>query len=65
MRAHDPFHLGLLAVTVVLLGVSVALAAAGASVAVCLVVLTLAPAVTVVGYEVIGHRHMAAQLERL
>jgi hypothetical protein len=28
-------------------------------------VLTLAPAVTVVGYETLGHRHMAQALERL
>ena len=35
------------------------------SMAVCLVVLTLAPAVTVVGYETIGHRHMADAIERL
>ena len=44
---------------------SVVLAAAGASVAVCLLVLTLAPAVTVVGYETLGHRHMADALEQL
>ena len=44
---------------------SVVLAAVGVSVAACLVVLALAPAVTVVGYEVLGHRHMAEALERL
>ena len=44
---------------------SVVLAAAGVSVAVCLLVLALAPAVTVVGYETLGHRHMAEALERL
>jgi hypothetical protein len=31
----------------------------------CLLVLTLAPIVTVVGYETLGHRHVAAALERL
>jgi hypothetical protein len=41
------------------------LAAAGASIATCLVVLALAPAVTVVGYETLGHRHLADALERL
>jgi hypothetical protein len=30
-----------------------------------LVVLMLAPMVTVVGYETIGHRHMAAALDRV
>jgi hypothetical protein len=34
-------------------------AAAGVSVAVCLVILTLAPTVTVVAYEVLGYRHQA------
>ena len=33
--------------------------------AVCLLVLTLAPVVTVVGYETLGHRHMADALQRL
>jgi low temperature requirement protein LtrA len=65
MRAQDPFHLALIAGTAALLILSVVLAAAGASMAVCLVVLTLAPAVTVVGYEMIGHRHIADALDRL
>jgi hypothetical protein len=29
------------------------------------VVLTAAPAVTIVGYETLGHRHMAEAMERL
>jgi low temperature requirement protein LtrA len=65
MHTADPFHLGLLAVTAGFLVASVALAAAGASVEVCLLVLALAPATTVVGYERIGHSHLAAALERL
>jgi low temperature requirement protein LtrA len=64
-RTQDPFHLGLLAGTAAILVASVVLAAAGASVAACLVVLALAPAVTVVGYELLGHRHMADALEHL
>jgi hypothetical protein len=32
--------------------------------ALCLLVLTTAPAVTVVGYELVGHRHRAAMLAR-
>jgi low temperature requirement protein LtrA len=64
MRAYDPFHVALVAGTTALLVLSVALAAAGVSVAACLVVLALAPAVTVVGYEVLGHRHIAEMLER-
>jgi low temperature requirement protein LtrA len=65
MREHDPFHLGLLAATAAILGLSVVLAVAGVAMPVCLVVLALAPVVTVVGYETRGHRHMAAALERL
>ena len=44
---------------------AVVLATAGASMTVCLLVLMLAPVVTVVGYETLGHRHVAAALERL
>jgi low temperature requirement protein LtrA len=65
MREHDPFHLGLLAATAAVVVLSIVLAAAGVDMAVCLLVLTLAPAVTVVGYETLGHRHMAQALERL
>ena len=65
IHTADPFHLGLLAGTAALVGLSVGLAAAGASVAVSLLVLALAPAVTVVGYETLGHRHMSEALQRL
>jgi low temperature requirement protein LtrA len=65
MRARDPFHLALLAATAALLILSVALAAAGASIPVCLLAVAFAPAVTVVGYEILGHRHMAEALDRL
>lgn len=61
-RRADPFHLLLLAGTAVVLVTSVGLAAAGASLEVCLLVLMLAPAVTVVGYETVGHRHIAEVL---
>jgi low temperature requirement protein LtrA len=65
MRERDPFHIGLLVGTALVLLLSVVLATAGASVTVCLLVLMLAPIVTVVGYETLGHRHVAAALERL
>ena len=65
VRTFDPFHLGLLAAMTALIVLSVALAATGVSMAVCLIVLMLAPIVTVVGYETIGHRHMAQAMERL
>jgi low temperature requirement protein LtrA len=65
MGEYDPFHVALLVATVAVAALSVLLAAAGASMAVCLVVLMGAPVVTVVGYETLGHRHMAQALERL
>jgi hypothetical protein len=49
----------------VILVASVALAAAGVGMAVCLVVLMLAPIVTVVGAELVGHRHVAEAVQRL
>jgi low temperature requirement protein LtrA len=65
MRTADPFHVALLAGTAAILVASVALVAAGVSMPVCLVVLSLAPVVTIVGYETLGHRHVAEALERL
>jgi low temperature requirement protein LtrA len=65
MRARDPLHLVLMAGMAALVVLSVLLAAAGVGIAACLVVLALAPAVTVVGYETLGHRHVAEALEQL
>lgn len=64
VHAGDPFHIGLLAGTVAVLVLAVWLATLGMPMAVCLVVVMLAPLVTVIGYETIGHRHQAAVLER-
>jgi len=58
VRSFEAFHLVLMAGTVVVLGAAVALAGAGVTMAVCLVVVMLAPVVTVVGFELIGHRHV-------
>ncbi len=63
-REIDPFHLWLVAGTAVVIAAAIIMAAAGAPVAACLLVLTLAPAVTVVGYEFVGHRHRAEMLAR-
>ena len=54
------FHVLLLVVTAAVLGLSLLLAASGISMANCLLVVTLAPVVSVVGYELRGHRHAAA-----
>jgi low temperature requirement protein LtrA len=65
MRTFDTFHLWLLAGSGAVVVLSVVLAAVGVTMTVCLLVLTLAPVVTVVGYETLGHRHIATALERL
>lgn len=65
VRAIDPFHVLLFVGTVAVLALAVALAAAGWTMGTCLVVLMAAPVVTIVGFEAVGHRHMAAAVEAL
>jgi len=65
VREGDPFHLWLLAGTLAVLALSVGLAAGGVRMTVCLVVLTLAPVVTIIGYEMVGYRHTSEALRRL
>lgn len=60
----DGFHTLLLALSVVALAGAVGLAAAGVSMAVCLLVIVLAPVVSIVGFEVVGHRHAVEAVER-
>jgi low temperature requirement protein LtrA len=64
-RTLDRFHLWLVAATVVPLAAPIVMAAAGASMPWCLVVLSLSPWVTVVGYELRGHEHNERVLEQL
>ena len=65
VQTIDPFHFMLIALTVMLLGAAVAMAAAGAPIEWSLLVLSLVPWVTVVGYELVGHRHNARMLAQL
>jgi low temperature requirement protein LtrA len=58
-RTVDPFHFLLIGASALVLGASVAMAAAGVSIEWCLLVLSLVPWVTVIGYETVGHRHNA------
>jgi len=60
----DSFHTVLLVLTGAVLGGAVALAAAGVSMPVCLVIITLAPMVTILGFELIGHRHAVDVVNR-
>jgi low temperature requirement protein LtrA len=65
MRTVDPFHTLLLAITAIVLVGAVLMADAGFAMANCLLVVMLAPAVTVVGYELLGHRHAAEAIGRI
>ena len=60
----DRFHTLLLTLSVVILAGAVALAAARVSMAVCLLVITLAPIVNIVGFEAVGHRHTVEAVRR-
>jgi low temperature requirement protein LtrA len=62
IRRFDVLHLRLLVATGAVIALAIVAALAGVAMAVCLVILMLAPAVTVVGYEMWGHRHQAAAL---
>jgi low temperature requirement protein LtrA len=59
VRTRDVFHVLLIVLTAAILAAAVLLALAGVPMAVCLLVATLAPVVSVVGFEVLGHRHVA------
>ncbi|MET1051968.1 MAG: low temperature requirement protein A [Mycetocola sp.] len=65
LREFDPFHVALFVGTVLVLALAVVMAAAGVSMGVCLLVVMVAPAVVVVGYEVLGYRHQEAVLTRI
>jgi len=62
-RWFDAFHVWLVAGAVALLAAAVGAAALGAPMAWSLLLVMLAPAVTVVGYETVGHRHLVAFME--
>lgn len=62
VRDFNPFQLWLLIGTAAVVAVTVSAALSGVDMAMCLVILMLAPAVTVVGYEVRGYRSFADAL---
>lgn len=65
LRSRDRFHLLTLALTAVVLVVAPLLSAAGLAVEYCLLVLVLAPTVSVIGFELVGHRHMGEAISQL
>jgi low temperature requirement protein LtrA len=62
-RSFDRLHLYIVIGTVLVLAAAVAAAAAGAHMSWALLLVMLAPVVSVVGYELRGHRHVARLLE--
>jgi low temperature requirement protein LtrA len=62
-RSFDRLHVWLVAGAVALLVAAVVVAALGLPMAWALLLVMAAPAVTVVGYEAVGHRHLARFLE--
>lgn len=58
------FHMLLLVITAAVLVSAPVLAFAGVSIPVCLLVVMAAPAVSVIGYEAYGYRHVAEALKR-
>jgi low temperature requirement protein LtrA len=61
----DKLHTWLFVVTSAVLVLTAILAAAGASIATCLILITAAPAVSVIGYETTGWRRQHQTLKRL
>ncbi|MGD9564010.1 MAG: low temperature requirement protein A [Pyrinomonadaceae bacterium] len=57
LAEFDRFHIWLLFGTLLVMAIAIIAAALGVSMPVCLIILSLAPAVTVIGYEVRGHKH--------
>jgi len=62
VRRSDWLHVLLAAATAAVVAAAIVAAQSGVNMASCLVILMLAPAVSVVGYEALGYRHQAAAL---
>ena len=65
MRSFGPLQWGLLAASAGIIVLPIGLAHSGVSMTTCLLVLMTAPMVTVVGYELVGHRQQDHALKRL
>ena len=62
VHSVDRFHYLLFGGALVALVAAVVLAASGGGFGLCLILVALAPVITIVGYETVGHRHQAAVL---
>ena len=65
VRQFDRLHAWLLLATVAVVVIAVMAAAVGIDMTICLMILMVAPTVTVVGYEMSGHRHQAHALSNV
>ena len=63
VRHSDALHLLLAAATAAVVAAAIVAAQSGLNMASCLVILMLAPAVSVIGFEALGYRRQAAALE--
>lgn len=61
----DRFHLLLISGTLAVLAAAIIMSASGVPTAPCLLVVMLAPFVTVAGYETVGHRHQRQMIDDL
>jgi hypothetical protein len=64
IRQFDLLHVWLLSGTGVMVALAIIMALSGVGLARCLLIVMLAPIVTVVGYEIRGHRHQAEALAK-
>lgn len=64
VEEFDRFHIWLLAGTAAVIALAVAAAGLGLAMPLCLIILMLAPVVTIVGYETRGHKHQTVVLSK-
>ena len=65
VEEFDRFHLWLIGGSALVVALAITAASIGVSMPVCLLILMLAPLVTIFGYETRGHRHQAEALGRI
>lgn len=64
IHEFDRFHIWLLSGTVLVIAAGITAACLGVSMPICLLIITLAPVVTIIGYEIVGHAHQKEALSR-
>jgi hypothetical protein len=64
VRSFDRLHVWLLSGTAAVVALAISAAQSGVDMAVCLVILMFAPVVTVIGYEIQGHRYQTTAIAK-